>query len=184
MRRDDPTIGRYPVTGLDQHEVARHEVVNGHELRPTVPPDTRRRAGHLTQRRKAAFRAELLDEAEHRVDGQNDRDDSGVLPIADEAGQHRANQQHDDEQVAELVDEQQPRRTPRGLDQAVVPHLIATATNLAIREATGGVDAEALDRLVHRAPVPRRCGGAARRGRWSRGNAHVLGSLHEIIWVS
>ena len=87
----------------------------------------------------------LLEETEEWRRRYHDGDDDRVLEIADRAGQHGRTDQHDDEEIPELVQELAPRRARRLLGEAVGAALGQPHRGLRIGEALCRITAELAD---------------------------------------
>ncbi|EXI65152.1 MAG: hypothetical protein AW08_03424 [Candidatus Accumulibacter adjunctus] len=119
MRVEHARIGRDAVAGFEQKDVARHEVDRGDLHHPSVTAHARDRCEHVLQRSQSRFGAVFLQETQRRVEDHDDGDDHGVLDIAQQGGQHGSAEQHEDEEIAELVEELPPRRARRPADEPV-----------------------------------------------------------------
>ena len=147
-------IGRNAVAGLEQQEVAGHEMLRGHERRPGAATHACDGRQHVLQRRQRRLGAMLLEEAECGVEQHHDGDDDRVLEVADRAGQHGCADQHDDEKVPELVEELAPRWARRLFGEAVGAALGQPHGGLRIGEALRGITAKLAGNLLGGQRVP------------------------------
>ena len=113
-RHHQAAVGRDPVAGLEQHDVAGHELVGGDLDDPVVAPHPDPAHQHLLQGVEGVGGLGLLDVAEHGVDQQHHADDDRVLHVAEGPRQHRGAGQDEHDPAAELVDEELPPRLRGG----------------------------------------------------------------------
>ena len=112
------TVGRH-VSGLRRQGLV-PGIIYGHSVKPlTVEIPGKdfakmfHRAGrsHLLESRHRAFRPIFLDESDHRIQDHDDDDHNGVFDTAHKTGNDRRNYQHDDHEIAELVEQHAPSGT-------------------------------------------------------------------------
>ena len=83
---DEPQVGGDDVAGLEQHDVARHELGGRHGMTlASIADHARLQRRELLQRPQRLLGAVLLEEAERRVQHHDGEDGDGVLDLADEA---------------------------------------------------------------------------------------------------
>lgn len=115
---DDPGIGRNAVAGLQQQDVAGHEIDGLHQRGLAVaahPGDGRQHAFNAARRPRPG----VPGKAQQGVDEDDDGDDHGVLEIAHRARQHRRAEQNENEEAPELVEELEPDRARRRFGETV-----------------------------------------------------------------
>jgi hypothetical protein len=101
----DPEIGRHPVAGLEQHDVAGHEASAGTRVRR---PSRRTRASGASMSLIAASACSalpLLNEADDRVDEHDREDDPGIDQMPSSRRHRRRAEQDVDQKVVELPQE-------------------------------------------------------------------------------
>ena len=125
---DQPQVGGHAIAGLEDHEIAGHDVLGRDRDAPPVPQHGSAWVDHAANRRECLLGAPLLDEPDHRVQHHDAQDHHGIDAVAEPRGHHRGCQQHVDQQVVELEQEPFQRAAPGGLRQA-----IRTAQDLASR---------------------------------------------------
>ncbi len=159
-RLDQPEVGRHPVTGLEQHDVARHHRLCRDGRPPAVPQDRGVRIDHGADRLQRPLRASLLDEADDGVGDHHGEDHQRVRKVAERARQHAGRHQHVDQQVVELQQEPPEDAPAWRLRQPVRPVDAEPAVGLVVGEP--GVPAPELDpgrrlprrRAKHPPPAP------------------------------
>jgi hypothetical protein len=134
---DDPPIGGNPIAGVEQHDIAGHHRRRGDLGGVAVATDGGRLDEHRPQGREARFGPTLLDEPQDGVEHEHDGDDDGVLQLADHPGEHGGPEQHQHEQVAELVEQRCERGTGRSAGQLVRTVEGEPFSGLGGRQATG-----------------------------------------------
>ena len=95
-RRDDhPAVGRHPVAGIDQHDVAGHDLVGGDLGDVAVAPHLGDRLHHRAERRRGGLGLAFLVVAQPRVEqGQHGQSDRGAA-LADQQADDRRDDEHD-----------------------------------------------------------------------------------------
>ena len=111
---NQPQIGRDQAAGLDQHDVTRHQLVchdfNNHSIAQYAGGGR----GKFFQRRHGALGTVFLDKADNGIEQHDHQDGNGVDGFADESGDHRGTQQHQDHEIGELAEEHMPRTAAHG----------------------------------------------------------------------
>ena len=151
-------IGRNTVAGLEQHKIAGHELLRGHDGGLRVATHPCNGCQHVLQGGQCRLGAMLLEEAECRIEQHHDGDDDGVLEVADHAGQHGGADQHDDEEISELVEELAPRCSRQLLGEAVGAAIGQPLRGLRIGEPMRRVYAKLIGNLLDGQRVPGRVG--------------------------
>ena len=121
---DQADIGGHPVTGSEHDDVTRNEVFteNGHAL--AVPDDSRFKGEHFADGFKRAFGLAFLYEADDRVDQDDPKDDTGIDPVPQQAGNERRNEQHIDQDIVELQKKAGERAADFGGGQRIQAELM------------------------------------------------------------
>ena len=164
-RLQQAQIRRYQVARLQQHDVARYQCFGGDLQHLSVTPHPGCRRGQFFQCRHGFFRTVFLDEADDRVEQDDDRDGDGVLGIADRAGNHGGGEQHQDHEVRELVEENAPHRAPFGFGQRVRAVALQTGARFGSGKAAHTIGIQRTRRLLDGKGVPEGGGlGAIRHG--------------------
>ncbi len=140
--REHASIGGHTVAGIEQHQVARHQVDGVNLVHASVTAHARHRRKHLLQSGERRFGPVFLPEAEHGVEQHHRQDHRRILDIAYGAGQHCCRNQHRDQDTPELIRERQPPGTRRLLGQAVLPVTLQARARLVRRQPVGRVDSE------------------------------------------
>ena len=105
-RHEQPAVGRHAVAGLEEHDVARHQLGGVDLDRHAVAPHPGDVLQHLLEGRQARLRLRLLAQAEHRVeDRQADQHDRGARLAGDHLVHDRGADQDDLHQVLVLAQE-------------------------------------------------------------------------------
>ncbi len=105
MRRQQASVGGNAVARLQQHDVTGHQQrrVQFNDLPSAPHPRIGRQ--HVLQRRQGLFRAVFLIKAQRGVQHHDDENHHGIFQIAHRPGQYGRKQQHDDQEVLELIEE-------------------------------------------------------------------------------
>ncbi len=152
-RVDHPRVGGHAVAGVEQDDVAGHDVPGRDLALVAVADDRCRRRGHPPQRFCRALGAVLLREPEQDGEQHDGRDGDRLGGVAEDGGERRGDEEDDDQDVLELLREDRPRRyAGRGLQ------LVGTV----LGEARGGLGRRQASRAgaqlgedgVHREGVP------------------------------
>ena len=123
-------IGGEHIAGLDQDDVARHQIVGGYDACGAFAANRRVDASELAKRLHRAPRAQLGDETDPRIGNEHDGDRQGLEPFVEsqrDDGGHRE-QRHD--RARQLVPEDAPGAVPPGFPQAVGPMALPTRRDL------------------------------------------------------
>ena len=159
---DDAGVGRHPVTGLHQHDIAGHDLVGGDALALAIADHGRFGGGERHQRPHRALGPRLLEEAEQRVEHDDRQDDDGLVGqrglarVLQQPLDHRddrGHQQDDDEEILELLEQPLPPRCLRGALQPVRSVLLQTPLRLGPAQAACKVGAECRDHPFGRLSV-------------------------------
>ena len=138
-------VGRHQVAGFEQHHAAGHQVLGLHHLHlPAGAAHGGLRRRQLLQRLQGLVGAPFLPEADGRVEQHDQQDDHRAGQVADQARQHRRRQQHDDHEVAKLVQQALPRWARRRLGQAVGAVALLADHHLVGRQAGVKLHAQVL----------------------------------------
>ena len=113
VRRQHTGVGGHAVTRLEQHDVAGHQFLGGDLPHLAAAPYPRMLRQHLLERRQGCVGAVLLVETEAGVEHDDDQNHHCVLDVADRTGQRGCADQHDHQQILELVEELQQSRARR-----------------------------------------------------------------------
>ena len=171
-RLDQAGIRRDLVAGLDQHDVAGHDLVRRNP-QPLAAADHRGfRRGQRHQRTHGFLGARFLDEAQHRIE-DDDRENHdrlvgqrGLARILQQPLDHRdhgRDQEDDDEEILELLQQPLPPGRFRRALEPVGTVLLQAALRFGRGEAERGVGCERGDHRLGRHLVRKRRHGAARR---------------------
>ena len=151
---DDAGIGRDLVAGLDQHDVAGHDVVGGDPLALAVAHHGRFRRGQRHQRAHRFLGARFLDEAEQGVQHDDRQDDDRLIGqgalarILQQPFDHRdddGDQQDDHQEILELLEQAPPPGRFRRALQPVAAHGGQAPLGLGLAQTARAVGAERLD---------------------------------------
>ena len=114
---DEPSVRRDDVAGVEDDEVAAHEIVHRDVLLGAVADDRGLQRQSGLQRGDRALRAGLLDEAEAADSDDDDQDDARVDLVAREDGDDARDDEQQHERARELAEEDgQASPTPALLD--------------------------------------------------------------------
>ena len=157
---DDPPVGGDPVARVDDHDVARHDLI-GDELDDlSAATHLRRRLHHLAQRRRGRLGLALLVVAEPRVEqGQQEEADGGLVLVDDQADAGR-DDEHDLHVVAVVLEEPSPGRLGLRGRERVRPVLLEPLRGLGRAQTLRRVHLQPGRDLLgaERVPRGRRCG--------------------------
>ena len=115
----DAPIDRHPITGVQQHNVTRNQLLGGKHLRRSVPAHLRFGREHLPQCCQRLLGPVLLIETEQGVDHHHDQNHQGILELTNSACQQRGADQYQNQESLELITQQQQRTPGRLFDQTV-----------------------------------------------------------------
>ena len=119
MNFDEARVGRYPVAGLQQHDVPGDEFAGRNARLHAVSQHRDRGGQHTLQRIKGPPGAVLLNEAEHGTEQYDDGYDDRIDNLSQERGEDRCNDEDDDECVLELREKKRDRRSALFLCQFI-----------------------------------------------------------------
>ncbi len=118
-RTDQAQIGRHPVAGLQQHDIAPHEVFG----RETCPlPATQHigpRRQHRPDRRHRVLGPAFLDEPDDGIDHDDREDDPGIDPVLQQRRHHRRRDEGVDQHVVEMFQKPKHRMHAAGTRQGI-----------------------------------------------------------------
>ena len=138
-------VRRDGVTGLEQDDVAGHELGGVQHDELAVAHDLGLRGAHLLQGREGLLALSLLNDAEGGVDDDDRHDDDDVreVDLALNGARHRADgrrsDEHDDHRIGHLLEEANPQRGLLLFLQLVGAELRGTGRGLRAGETSGGV---------------------------------------------
>ncbi|MCY1505420.1 hypothetical protein D9M68_396360 [compost metagenome] len=153
-------VGRHPVAGCQQHQVAGHQVGGAQLLAPALADHRGAGGQHAADGVQRRFGPAFLDETDHRVDQHGAEQHAGVDPLAERGGDQRGGEHHVEQDVVELQQQAQQRAAAAGRRQAVLAVLLAAAQHLGLVEACGAA-AQLVLHLLRGKAVPGRRGAAA-----------------------
>jgi len=153
-RLEDADVRRHGAARLEQHHVPGHHVLARHHRCAAVTPDACLRRAERLQRKDRALGAILLDEAQHRVERQDDGDRQRILRLAEDARQHRARDQHQDHEVRELVEQHAQRAALPPLGETIRPEALAPERDFAARQTVRRRHRQGATDLVRGVDVP------------------------------
>ena len=128
----DATVGRHGVTGLKDHDVSHDNLGGRHTELLAASDDLARCRSHLLQRRERLLGLLLLNDAEDRVQHDNEHDDDHISEVRLALGDtrhgrdNRSHDQHDHHGVGHLLEEADPEWGPLGLLKPVRTILLKT----------------------------------------------------------
>ena len=132
----ESSVGRHPVAGFDEHDVAGHEFFRRDGTHFTVTTDTRGGDEHPAERVERCFGPVLLDETDHGVEQHDDDDNGRSLQLARNGEADSGGRQQDgDKEVVELVEEPAPRRHPFDLEEPIGARLLSAFVGFRRRQA-------------------------------------------------
>ena len=117
----------------------------------THPGDGR---GHPAKRRHGALGAVLLGEPDGRVEQHDDEDGDGVRRLADQAGDDRRRDQHQDHEIRELVEHHPRDAATGGLRQLVAAVPGESRGGFRAAEPPFGLAAQGTQRVLDREGMP------------------------------
>ena len=130
LSRIRPSAGT-DIARLQNDDVSRYQFAGRDLLQPSVATRPHRGHGHALQRRHGLFRLEFLQITEEGVQNDDDQDDNGFHPIAQQRGDESRDDQQNGQHAAQLLGEDLPARPAFLADQFVEsmpdtspPHLI------------------------------------------------------------
>ena len=139
----DAAVCRHGVARLEHHDITWHQLGRRHRDYAPIAHDLALCGSHFLQRLKRLFGFALLDDAEHRIEDDNEQDDAHVgkalaASLVDAHGSryHGRNEQHDDHRVGHLGKESLPQRSLLALVELVWAMLIQTRGCLVCRQTT------------------------------------------------
>ena len=159
---DQPQVGGNLVAGLEQHDVARDQLLGRHLPHFAAAQHGGPRGGKLLQGRQGPVGAPGLHGADGGIEHDDHDDDDRVHHVADQAGNHGGGDQHQDHEVAELVDDQRHDAAAVGPWQLIGAVQAGPFGHLVIVQAHAGVDVVLAREVGGVAQMPV-AGGAARQ---------------------
>ena len=160
VRPDEAQIGRYPRTGLEQDDVARHEIPAVDLFVAAVADDARVGHHQLHQREHRTLGLAFLREPDHCVQHQHRGDHHGVQVLAEHHRDGERGEQDEDQRAAELTGEHQPGRCRWFLLELVRSVSRTARRRIRVAEAVAAGFEQPLDRVPVQA-VPRHSAGIA-----------------------
>ena len=130
-------VGRHAVARFEQDDVARHQRLRIHLQDFATAPHTRMARQHLFERSQRRLGAMLLVEAKAGVEHDDHQNDHRILGVADGTCQQRGADQHQHQQVLELVGELEPDRTRRFLEKLVRTKALEPLSRVVGSQAVG-----------------------------------------------
>ena len=150
---EKPEVGRHAVTGFQNDQVARHDLVAGNRPAPSGTQHRRLRSQHVADGLERLFRLAFLDEADDRVHDHHGQDHHGVHQMAQQRRDPRGSKKHRDQQIVELTQKAEQRALAFRFRQAVRPIELAPPVGLRVVQAVGR-HFEGLQGLFCRAVMP------------------------------
>ena len=161
---DQAAVGGDAIPFAHEDQVARHELLRGNLALAPVPHDRSRPLDGATKCDDRPLRPRLLDEAQHAVEDDDERDHSGLDVLADGERDRRRCDQQGDEWVGELPGrDRDVGRSGRG-GQAVRPYLCEPRFGSRAAQTALGIGPELAGELLRHAGVSV-CGQAHRSAR-------------------
>jgi hypothetical protein len=178
-RLEQAQVGRHLVAGFQEHDVAGHQFLGVDGVVVAAPLDARTWIdSSCLQRGGARLGLPFLDGADRRVQDDHQQDEDRVLHLADRQRHRRGGEQHVDQGVGELVqdDRQQGGRFLAGQDVRVLVEASSASGSSPWRGSvssfwTASSGVRACQGVVLRAP-----GGPLRWGRFDPDRALMVGS--------
>lgn len=147
-------VCRHKIARLQRHHVAGHQV-RGVGFTPVAAAQhLRPRAGQALQRGQGQVGTIFLDEADHRIEHDDDQDDDAVGDIPEQTGDDRRGDQDEDHEVLELAEEhgERPACAPFGQDVGAMPE--QTFAGLRLGQAQFGTNLQMLGHPLAGLPMP------------------------------
>ena len=116
---DQTQIRWHIVPGLQQDDVARHDLAPGNRQLLAVADDLRLRRGHLLQRRQRLLCLGLLNHTHHGVEQHDKQNGDRVDVLTKRQRHHGGNDQDDHQKILELVPQQTQKARSRSLGQFI-----------------------------------------------------------------
>ena len=107
---EEPQVGGHAVTGLEQHDIARHQILGGNPQLASVAPHGRLRGHHPAERLDGFLRLGLLEKSDHRVDQHHAENHRRIHPLAEQRGDSHGKQEDVNERLVELLEKLHPSR--------------------------------------------------------------------------
>jgi hypothetical protein len=108
---DEPKIGGDPLTALQQHEIPWNDITPRDDQFPVVTQYSAGRCGHRFECLDIGFRLALLNEAQRRVDREDQEDGPGVDPVPLHERDQCRDQQDGDQRASKLAQKHAPPRS-------------------------------------------------------------------------
>lgn len=116
------SVRGHPVSGLQQHQVARNQLAARHFGHATRPPDPGFGHDQVAKGKHRPLCAILLQETERGVEGDHDTHRHRLLGVAQQPRNHRGSEKHCDQRTLELREQYAHRARTGGLRQRIGPH--------------------------------------------------------------
>ena len=154
-RRDDhPPVGRDPVAGVDEHDVAGDDLVGGDLVHVAVAPHLGDGLHHLAEGRGGGLGLAFLVVAEPGVEERQQDEADARDVLADQQADDRRADEHDLHVLPVLLEEALPDRHGLRLGQGVRAVLLEPLRRLGRRQAAGRIDLQPARDLLRRQGVP------------------------------
>ena len=129
---EEPQVGGHAVTGLEQHDIARHQILGGNPRFTSVAPHGRLRGDHPAERLDGFLRLGLLEKTHHRVDHHHAENHCGIHPLAEQRGDSHGHHEDVNKRLVELLEKLHPSRCSAVRCDAVWAEFTLPAGNLRI----------------------------------------------------
>ena len=154
MGGQQAAIGGDTIARFQQHDVAGHQQRGIQVDDPSIAAHPGRCGQHALQGRQRLFRPVLLIKPQSGVEHDDDEDNHCILEVANGPRQPGGKQQHDNQEVFELVDKFQPQRSRRGFQQPIFTHTRQPLGDLGFAQALCRNHRQRLRRGFTRQGVP------------------------------
>ena len=132
-------VGRDLVAGFQQHNVSRHKRMRSNLLHLSTSDHGSLGCCHALQSCQRLVRAPGLDQTNGGVEHHDGQNHQGVDQVPDHAGDQCRGQQHQNHEVAELVQQQRPKTAALALGQGIGAVLLGTLRHLICGQTVLGV---------------------------------------------
>src|SRR5690606_23187711 len=177
---EQPAVRGDGLAGLEDDDVARHELARVDLGGAAVAHDGRARDLELEQRLHRLARAQLGEEAERGVDEQHGADGRRVERVAGDQRDGGCREQEEDDDALELREQDAPRGDRLGRAERVGPVVLEAAARLIAGEAVAR-RLQAGERVLWRERVPR---GLQRTARGVRSFAQPMGAPFTMFAIA
>jgi hypothetical protein len=151
---DQPQVGGHLVAGLQQHDVARNKGVSRHLLHLAATQHGGLDRCQPLQRRQRLVGAPGLHQSDGSIEQHDEQNHQRVHQFADHSRDNGRRDQHQDHEVAELINHQRPQAASAARGQFVGAMLQGALGDLVILQAARGVYPVFARELMRIAQVP------------------------------